>query len=296
MFTATKGFDCSVCLSAVEQLNKVAVSYRAHIKKTNLKKPKIYFVVIDVSKARDAFVDMSIETIPRIYLFKPGQAFRSAESILIDDPGTIWYSIIQQISRETGHSIVMLKDPMNPRVIRQIIFALTVFAITAFTLHITGVLYSSLFWAIVCSIQATFSISGNIYNRIRGVPFSAKDGQTWIHRWVAQSQRDQYTTECYVISASYLGLIVGIVLMDYGASSDCCDQTNRERKANNECRSLKTKRKFVRTANQKLTSLASKLADWKYLKLIGFILASISCNLITYLFTFKSPFYPYSLF
>jgi hypothetical protein len=118
MFTATaKQYQCSVCLRAKQVFEESARFYQSQFD-LNSSSPsqRIVFFRIEVDNARNTFSDMSLETVPRVYLLPPTvekslkkkiSDFEVESKILLEGPK----AVLEEIEAKIGVKVRVTVAP-----------------------------------------------------------------------------------------------------------------------------------------------------------------------------------------
>ncbi|KAI0987424.1 hypothetical protein GJ496_011308 [Pomphorhynchus laevis] len=250
--TSYSAHDCKFCPLVEADFKKVARSYKLQPTSTN----KIFFVIIDFSYTVEVFHELSLNSVPAMYIYKANEPVNNPKSVSLNSENFIWKKILQEILIATGHLIEIAPDPIDTSILITMCNRVLGAILFLIVLYRLKVLQSKNFWSFLCCLQVVFFISGHQYNFIQQTQFRGQD-TNWLKRNIASTQRGQFGIECYIISLVYMAITTGIISLDGG---------------------------------QKVPNYK------KLLQFAGLLISAFAVNFLMYVFVFKSPYYPYSLF
>jgi len=229
MTAAGSNYNCMPCKSALAAYEEMAFHYNSQYDfLITPMEHRMAFFVVDVDKARQAFKDMDLETVPRVFVLP---------AVSTDD-GT-YFNVKKNAKEMNTHALldtmsVLLKELENVSGVKvepkvspfPAVFGLSIFAmLLAFMLSyvddddstLYDIVRSPNLWMTFTIMAFSFGVSGSVYCIIRSSPLYSvgRDGSFSIF---STGGRDQTVLEGVVVALYTLGCSLGIYAMYFMSS------------------------------------------------------------------------------
>lgn len=207
-------YQCDFCQACYKQFELLAKSYQ---RANYYENPNLFFVLLDVDKARDVFQSMKIQTVPHIFEFPndktyPAGAYDIRRNSFEAESIAEW---IQKRLRIPKIKVVRPVDYVTPAVIGAAALAVLVLS-ARFKSHLL-LFFGHNFWAvIVLAIIFTFT-SGQMWNKIQSPPMVYKmHGET---TYIFRGSDMQLYSETFIVAGIYACFSVGMILMNFAVEA-----------------------------------------------------------------------------
>uniref|UniRef100_A0A1X7VP25 Magnesium transporter protein 1 n=1 Tax=Amphimedon queenslandica TaxID=400682 RepID=A0A1X7VP25_AMPQE len=200
----------TVCKQAYEEYEILANSWRYSQQYSS----QLFFVMIDIDEdGMDVFQQLRLTTAPTYFHFPPSGKRKNEDKYDITRFGFTCEPLANWVADRTGVKISIVRPP-NFTVMLIWIPLLVVAAVVGYlkreNLHY---FYDSRLWATIAMAWIFIMLSGQMWNHIRGPPFSHRNHQTGQVGYFSGTSQYQFIAETYIIMLLYAVLSIGMVLM-----------------------------------------------------------------------------------
>lgn len=218
---SSANIGCILCNEVQPYFQLVADSYQTNLQKFGLKEdePELIFAIADFSDSREFFQKLSLNNVPKVYMYKPTSKAASHNmltsfeefSLITGDYGTNMISWIQNFVK--SKDLFEIHVPVNYTSIA--ITAMTSMAFFILILKkfhwVVKIITNKNLWQAIAILWIILFISGYMYNVVRGAPYMkpSRDGQPLtMENYFASGFQQQFSIETQILSLIYGLLLV----------------------------------------------------------------------------------------
>lgn len=222
LFNAAKvGYNCDLCGPFQNEMGLLASSYldlKAEDKEGEV--PDVLFVTAEYEANTKTFSQYSIKSVPMMVYFEPtGKAPHSIKEL----PESVFAGqhtaeeMADFVKDQTGVAVEIYRSP-----VAALVTALMVLGMIASSVYYFGeriltfalwVRQFKLLWLLVCLSVFFISVSGVLYDIIRGVPWAGIDPQKRTVQWFSPQNGQQYIMEGLVIGTLNMACALAIIAL-----------------------------------------------------------------------------------
>lgn len=211
-FTALKPQrQCSVCKEAHDEFTILANSWRYSQQYSS----ELFFVMIDIDEdGMDAFQQMHLTTAPTYFHFPPTGKRKPEDKYDIARQGYQAEPLAKWVEERTGVHVAVMRPPNYTLLmiwVPVIILGSIIGYMKRENLHI---LFNTKYWAMAAMVWVFVMISGQMWNHIRGPPFSHRNPQTGEIGYFSGTSQYQFIAETYFIFIIYAIISCGVIMMN----------------------------------------------------------------------------------
>ncbi|CAF0751162.1 unnamed protein product [Rotaria sordida] len=239
MFTAlSPQRQCSICKQAYDEFQIVAQSYRY----SNAFSNSVFFGMVDFDDGSDAFQYLKLNTAPVFIYFPPKMKPKKSDYMDLSRSGFSAEQIIKWIHDRADVEIQIYRPPNYSGFLLVILMITMILGLLYVKRDSFKFLFNHIVWGIFIILAILFCISGQIWNSIRGPPFTHRNpqtgqsgivcyfisGQTWNlingPPFMPQNKNNmglfaddsnmQYIAETYIVFLLYFGVSIGVILLN----------------------------------------------------------------------------------
>jgi oligosaccharyltransferase complex subunit gamma len=212
MFTALKPQRrCTICQEAKGEFDIVANSYRVSSEFSS----KLFFVMIDIDEGgAEAFQALRLTSAPTYFHF-PGTGKRQPEdSFSASRFGISAEALAKWVAERTDVHFTIVRPPNYTAMMIWLVAVLLGLIIAYWNRENLSTLFDPTKWAILAMGLVFIMISGQMWNVIRGPPFSHRNPQTGEAGYFSGTGQYQFIAETYIVLGLYAAMSLGVVLIN----------------------------------------------------------------------------------
>uniref|UniRef100_A0A7S0YS80 Uncharacterized protein n=1 Tax=Polytomella parva TaxID=51329 RepID=A0A7S0YS80_9CHLO len=205
---------------AIDELSLAAQAYY----KSSEGRGKVFFFVCSVEDNEEAFRKFNIQSVPVLLQIPPSEkalsmpvADRTPYEAKIRYPWTA-EQLVNWLS-ELGLPIATVKRPSifsDPKLVSFLAAVLVVYSYILYKLFQSGFIFKPIAWSLISLLIFWFSVSGGMYNIIRGVPLF-EINEHGLPRFFPKEMGKSYSgMEGYIVGATYLLFSGSLSILLYG--------------------------------------------------------------------------------
>ncbi|CAH8586476.1 unnamed protein product [Schistosoma rodhaini] len=215
--------NCVPCRQAFEEFQVVSTSW----KYSKQHDDRLFFAIADFDKAPGVFEFLHQETAPAIVYVSPKGNIKQSDYMDITVNGFSAEAIMRWITGITQIQIRLFRPPNYTGTMLLALFMSLGAAVLYFRRINLDCLYNRSLWSAISLGVIFCSISGQVYNHIRGPPlFHAPPPNGEIKAFIYDGSDYQFVAETFIVMVLYIGCSGGIILMTEVSSTT--DPTKRK--------------------------------------------------------------------
>lgn len=218
-------FNCILCHEFQPVFATVADSwFRAFPSGLPDDDANVYFLSAEFMTAKNLFMKLQLETIPKVFHFPPTGPNDANDVYLRKNDQYQFFAgdhtlmLRQWISSITGHQFdIYVKVNYSKMFLNAAVTFAVVVLLRKFSHHVITVLKSTFVWGSLSLVIILVFIAGYMFNQIRGTPFVKESGDKV--EYIAPTAQMQYGLETQVVSSLYglLGIAFVFLVNKVGA-------------------------------------------------------------------------------
>lgn len=189
---------------------------------------KIFFVDLIYEESQEVFHRLNVQQLPYVFLWSPQATFKRggmieppvsdklSNAVISKYPWPAedmlkWFKTRSGLDAPDIQRPTFLNDPMFP------MYALAAVATAigfGYVLWVSNILRSRTLWCFICLLVFWFSVSGGMYNIIRGMPMFIRNKEGKI-QFFLQGRQGQLGAEGFIAGGSYLLFSFGVSALTY---------------------------------------------------------------------------------
>ncbi|XP_064404958.1 magnesium transporter protein 1-like [Halichondria panicea] len=211
-FTALKPQrQCSVCKEAFDEFTILASSWRYSQQYSS----QLFFVMIDIDEdGMDAFQLMHLTTAPTYFHFPASGKKKPEDKYDIGRQGYQSEPLAKWVAERTGIQIAIMRPPNYTLLMIWVPVILLGSVIGYMKRENLHILFNTKYWAAAAMVWVFVMISGQMWNHIRGPPFSHRNPQTGEVGYFSGTSQYQFIAETYFIFVLYAVISGGVIMMN----------------------------------------------------------------------------------
>ncbi|CAF0751140.1 unnamed protein product [Rotaria sordida] len=211
MFTAlSPQRQCSICKQAYDEFQIVAQSYRY----SNAFSNSVFFGMVDFDDGSDAFQYLKLNTAPVFIYFPPKMKPKKSDYMDLSRSGFSAEQIIKWIHDRADVEIQIYRPPNYSGFLLVILMITMILGLLYVKRDSFKFLFNHIVWGIFIILAILFCISGQIWNSIRGPPFTHRNPQTGQSGLFSGTSGYQFIAETYIVFLLYFGVSIGVILLN----------------------------------------------------------------------------------
>ncbi|KAK4470873.1 hypothetical protein MN116_006387 [Schistosoma mekongi] len=208
--------NCKPCKEALKHFQVVATSWRYSRQRSD----RLFFAVVDFDTEPNIFDFLHLSTAPAILHVPPKGSIKQSDYMDISRSGFEPEEIASWIFWTTQIQIRIFNPPSYTGTMLLALFMSLGAAVLYFRRISLDCLYNRSLWSAISLGVILCSISGQVYNHIRGPPlFHAPPPNGEIKAFIYSGSDYQFVAETFIVMLLYIGCSGGILLMTEAGST-----------------------------------------------------------------------------